>query len=82
MKAYMVHPGILPFDPGCVLVYAISRGKAKSRVMQSGPFMFPLYTDLRAVRKPIYDKFWEYMTDDIIETNSELPCFVPAFFRE
>lgn len=88
LKAYMVYPGESPADAGCVLCFAPSRNKAKSYVMEHGPFGGAWgrteYIDYTAVRRPRWDEWAHQFADSpcIIETNGELPAGAPAFFDD
>lgn len=88
LKAYMVYPGESPADAGCVLCYAPTRNKARSYVMEHGPFNGSWgraeYIDYTARRAPRWDEWADdnATTPYIIETNGELPTGAPAFFDD
>ena len=81
IKAWCVYPGNNTFDEGCILVFAISRNKAKSLGLSKGPWIGLEYLDFKAKRTPAFDKYFN-KNNLIIETNNELPKDAPDFFAE
>lgn len=49
------------YSEGVVIIYATSRGKAKSLALWEEPFVTDdsIYTDMRARRRPELDKYWK-----------------------
>ena len=80
MKAYMS----FCFDPleGCMLIYAETARKAKLLGWKWMP-VDGEYIDMRATRKPEYDKFYiEGVTPEVIHDNGDLPEGAPLFFSD
>ena len=77
-KAYMVYPGVSPFDDGCVLTFAESRNKARSFTMTYGPWIGNTYLEMNAKRARRFDKYAP-SKPKIYDTNDGLP---EPFFTE
>ena len=70
LKAYMVYPGSSPLLSGCLLVFAETRGKAKTHWYYDDT----AFEYMNALRKPKYDFLGEGKKESfIIESNEELP---------
>lgn len=70
LKAYMVFPGDSPQLSGCLLVFAETRGAAKTHWHYDNTE----YTYIRALRKPQFDFLGENKKESfIVESNEELP---------
>lgn len=76
MKAWLA----FDYDPheGCVLIFAETRGRAKTLCLGTG--FFDEYIALSAIRKPEYDKY--ALEEKVMEGNDELPDGAPTFFNE
>jgi hypothetical protein len=80
LKAYVVFPGIDPYEMGCSLVYARNRNEARMYGISDCPWEVP-YIQMRATRVPSFDEFAQGHDPYSIVTNDELPANVPKFYN-
>lgn len=79
MKAYVIFPEPDPRSAGCVLIWAETRGKAKSRA--TGLVFIEDFIELRARRVPEMDPYCPE-EKHFAMTNTSLPEGAPSFYRE
>ncbi len=77
-KAYQV---FLPGDDFCLLVFAMTIGKAKSHATTTQLDEFE-FVNLRALRRPEMDCYAEGEKPYIVWSNDDLPPGVPSFYEE
>lgn len=79
LKAYVVFPGTDPCDMGCSLVYAYKASHARLMGVYDCPWEVD-YIEMRARRRPDFDKWAIGDKPYIITDNSELPNGASPFY--